>query len=62
MMFYAMLCADHGYIHVPADRMDVQENMIYAYLGECVVAVVDIGVVLFAHISERRRSDGRFAI
>ena len=59
MMLFAQLCGDHGYVHVPADRMEIQENMIYVYFHGQLMAVVDVSVVLFAHLSERRNEDER---
>lgn len=56
-MFFAQLCGDHGYIHVPANRMELNDNLIYAYYDDVLTAVVDVSVVLFAHVSERRRPD-----
>lgn len=53
MMFFAQLCGDNGYINVPADRMELKEDVIYVYNGEKLAAVVDVSVVIFAHISER---------
>lgn len=52
-MFFAQLCGDQGYIRVPADRMELKDNVIYAYLGDRLTAIADVSVVLFAHISGR---------
>lgn len=41
------------YINVPADRMEVNENLLYVYNGEDLTALVDVSVILSAHISER---------
>ena len=42
-----------GYINVPADRMEIKENMLYVYNGKELNALVDVSVVMAAHISER---------
>lgn len=44
---------DGGYINVRADRMVKEDDMICAYLGAELVAMVDISVILAAHLSER---------
>lgn len=54
-MFFAQLVEGYGYIHVPADRMELKDDMIYVYSGEKLAAAVDVSVVLFAHVSEKRR-------
>lgn len=47
-MFFAQLC-DKSYIHVPADRMEVIDNMTYIYDGDQLVAMADVSVILHAH-------------
>ena len=42
-----------SYINVAADRMEMEENMLYVYDGNNLAAVVDIDVILSAHISEK---------
>lgn len=42
-----------SYINVAADRMEMEENMLYVYDGNNLAAVVDIAVILSAHISEK---------
>lgn len=42
-----------SYINVAADRMEMEENMLYVYDGNNLAAVVDISVILSAHISEK---------
>jgi hypothetical protein len=49
-MFFAQL-SDKSYIHVPADRMEVVDNMAYIYDGEKLMAIVDVSMILFCHIS-----------
>lgn len=40
------------YINVAADRLEVSENMLYAYNGDSLVALADISIIMEAHISE----------
>lgn len=40
------------YINVPVDRMEVSENLLYVYNGKELTALVDVSVILSAHISE----------
>ena len=47
-MFFALL-SDKSYIHVPADRMKEEDNMIYVYDGDQLVAMADVSVILHAH-------------
>ena len=47
-MFFAQL-SDKSYIHVPADRMEVVDNMTYIYDGDQLVAMADVSVILHAH-------------
>lgn len=56
-MFFAQL-ADKSYIHVPADRMEVRDNMAYIYDGNRLVAMVDVSMILLAHISNARKMEG----
>lgn len=44
---------DMSYINTIADRMEVKENMVYAYDGPELVALVEVSAVVSAHISER---------
>lgn len=56
-MFFAQL-SDNSYIHVPADRMEVVDNMTYVYDGDRMVAMVDVSMILFAHINTVRKIEG----
>jgi hypothetical protein len=47
-MFFAQL-SDKSYIYVPADRMKEEDNMIYVYDGDQLVAMADVSVILHAH-------------
>ena len=42
-----------SYINVAADRMEMEDNMLYVYDGNSLVAVVEITAVISAHISEK---------
>lgn len=48
---------DGSFINVEATRMELVENMIHVYDGAELVGLVDVSVVLQAHIGERR-TDG----
>lgn len=50
--FYAQL-NDGGSINKPADRMELVDNSIRVYAGEDLVAYLDVGTVLYAHICEQ---------
>ena len=56
-MFFAQL-SDKSYIHVPADRMEVRDNVTYVYDGDQLVAMVDVSMILLAHISKARKNEG----
>ena len=55
MRFFAQL-ADNKTIHTVADRMEIDKdnNVLLAYNGEKLVAVVDLSTVMYAHIAERK--------
>ena len=42
-----------SYINVAADRMEKEDDMLYVYDGNSLVAVVEITAVISAHISEK---------
>lgn len=44
---------DGGYINIQADKMQMSDSCIYVYSKENLVAVVDVSVILSAHISEK---------
>jgi hypothetical protein len=56
-MFFAQL-SDKSTIKVTADRMEVADNMTYVYDGDQLVAMVDVSMILFAHISNVRKIEG----
>ena len=54
MNFFFAQLSDKSYINIPADRMEVTDNMVYIYDGSQLVALVDVSVVLSAHISRKK--------
>ena len=44
---------DMSFINTVADRMEVNDNMVYVYDGDQLVALVEISAIITAHISER---------
>ena len=42
-----------SYVNVPATRMEMDDNMLYVWNGEDLVALLDVSVILSAHISEK---------
>lgn len=53
MKCFVARLTDDKYVNVQADRMELREDAILAYKGDALVAIVDKGVVLSAHISEK---------
>ena len=58
MKRFTAIMNDGSFINVEATRMELVENMIRVWNKTELVAVVDIGVVLQAHLSERGGSNG----
>ncbi|MBQ8360013.1 MAG: hypothetical protein IJX37_08965 [Oscillospiraceae bacterium] len=52
---------DHSTIHKQADRFEIVDNSIRAYVGTELVAYADLGAVLYAHIYDKdgRTEDGK---
>lgn len=50
--FNAVLNGD-SYVNVAADRMEIVDNMLYVWNGDELAALLDVSVILSAHISER---------
>lgn len=48
--FFAQL-SDKSTIHVVADRMVTEDNMVYVYNGDQLVAMADVSMILYAHFS-----------
>lgn len=55
--FHAQL-NDGSYINVVADRMELKDNMLFAYDGTVLVALVDISAVISAKISNTAVDSG----
>ena len=49
---------DGSFINVEATRMELVDNMVRVYDKTDLVALVDIGAVITAHISERGGANG----
>jgi len=56
--FFAQL-SDKSTIKVFATKMEKEENMIFVYYEEVLVAVVDVSAVLIAHIHDVKVERGR---
>lgn len=50
--FNAILNGD-SYVNVAATRMEVNDNMLYVWNGDDLVALLDVSVIMSAHISEK---------
>ena len=50
--FNAILVGD-SYVNVPATRMEIIDNMLYVWNGDDLMALLDVSVILSAHISEK---------
>lgn len=53
MKCFVAYLTEGRHINVPADRIDLRDDAILAYDGDKLVSIVDIGVVISAHISEK---------
>lgn len=43
---------DGGFMNIPADRMELKENFLFAWRGTELIAMVDISAVICAHMSQ----------
>ena len=50
MKKFVALLNDESYINIYADKMEMKENLLYAWLGVDLVAVVDVSVLLMAKL------------
>ena len=50
--FNAILTGD-SFVNVPATRMEINDNMLYVWNGDELMALLDVSVILSAHISEK---------
>lgn len=46
-----------GSINIPAERMAKNDNFLYVWRGNDLVAMIDVSVVISAHISEGRNEN-----
>lgn len=53
MTRFIAILNDSRHVNVLADKMVLNESMIYAYKGDALVALVDISAVIVAYLSER---------
>lgn len=44
---------DMSFINIPADRMELVDNMLRVYDGRELVAITDISAIITAHVGER---------
>ena len=51
--------SDGSFINIEATRMELKDNLICVYCKAELIAIVDVGAVLQAHISERSGANGR---
>lgn len=49
---------DCSHINIPATRMEIKDNAIRVWNGDDLVAYIDVGIVLSAHMSERTERNG----
>ena len=50
---FVVLLNDGSHMNVPADRMELKENFLFAWMGAELIAMVDISAVICAHMSEK---------
>ena len=55
--FNAILNGD-SYVNVAATRMEIKENMLYVWNGAELVALLDVSIIMSAHISEKGEQYG----
>lgn len=46
---------DGSFFNIPADRMDIKENLIYVWAGEALVGLVEMSAIISAKLEERVR-------
>ena len=54
MKRFAAQFNDNSFTNIPATAMLKEDNMLYVYNGDELVAVMDVSVVLYARISEEK--------
>lgn len=57
--FVAVLhyAGNEGYINIPADRMSAENEFLRVFCEDQLVALIDMGTVLSAHIAEGGKRD-----
>lgn len=55
--FNAILNGD-SYVNVAATRMEVVDDMLYVWNGDDLVALLDVSIIMSAHISEKGELNG----
>ena len=58
MKKFTATMSDGSFINVEATRMELVEHIICVYNRSELIAIVDVGAVLQAHISERGGANG----
>ena len=58
MKRFIALLNDGSFVNVPATRMEIVDDSIRVWDGGDLVAYLDVGVVLSAHMSERKQENG----
>lgn len=53
MTYFMTTLSDGSYMNIPADRMDLKDNMLLVWNGEQLVAAVDISCVMHARIDRK---------
>lgn len=48
-----------GFVNISADRMEKDEVFLYAYNGEKLVGIFDVGTVMSAYLSEKNVKDNK---
>ena len=44
---------DGSFFNIPADRMDIKENLLYVRAGEALVGLVEMSAIISAKLEER---------
>ena len=52
---FVVLLNDGSHMNVPADRMELKENFLFAWRGAELIAMVDISAVICAHMSQSEK-------
>ena len=52
---FVVLLNDGSHMNVPADRMELKENFLFAWRGTELIAMVDISAVICEHMSQSEK-------